>query len=67
MALFELESRTWSIINMLGEIPSSRWNHNLMVGDNHKIMIFGGKNLMNYCKANICTFTTDKAKIEKNI
>lgn len=30
-------------------------------------MIFGGKNLLNYCKASISIFTTDKAKIEKNL
>lgn len=35
---------------MYGDIPGSRWGHRL-VSNEHKIMLFGGMNLSNYCES----------------
>ncbi|CDW74757.1 kelch motif family protein [Stylonychia lemnae] len=67
MALLDLERKTWCVISMLGDIPVSRWNHNLVVVESDKLFMFGGQNLLSFCKATVSCFFTDKKKVSREV
>lgn len=67
MSLLDLERKTWTIVVMYGEIPSSRWNHSMTVVESDKILVFGGKNLLSFCNATIHIYHTDAKKVAKEI
>ena len=48
--LLDLETRTWTVISILGEVPSSRWGHSMATND-ETLYIFGGKNMLSFAKA----------------
>jgi hypothetical protein len=57
ICLLNLENRTWESLGMYNEVPESRYGHTMCVApDRESILIFGGKNLLNYCPSILHTF-----------
>jgi hypothetical protein len=51
--LLDIKTNTWNTVAIFtDEIPEQRWGHS-MVASRHKLMIFGGMNLNQYCESSV--------------
>ena len=60
--MYDISMNQWLTIAIYGEIPNSRWGHQIVSGQN-KIYIMGGINLKSYCETAIFEVIFDKQHI----